>query len=324
MSFYERTVTRNYRRLRWALTSRAKKKQLEKAAIEYIRQDAEASAMLDLARKDGVTIEFDPGLTGTTALARYSVDFGSGTMKIAVNPYLTSGAQITPEKLAPALVHELRHHWQYKKIGVTPKTGNRLDGAPRLSFIFNRVAEADAYAFEDRFVHLINAQNEITTRALDDVIALGEPAQPEKTIDALTEIMNRQIDETVRLHKNVAAQQRADFIRYLSDKNLSDSYDPTQVLHLHNYHTASITVSVRDVKPVTLADLKKVSASYLGPISDAKFEEMTLGHAHPLAAKTVDLMEQFRAAVANDNKKEASQLRRQATQNIKKLAKISN
>ncbi len=309
MSLFNKTVSR----LRWAFTSAARKHALEQEAYTLIAFDPRVGELLAQARKDGVKIMFEPRLGGSKTGGDYSVS----DKTIRINPY-PHGEMVTSSAMAETLAHELRHHWQHKESNINCDSGGHsLTNVPRLSFIYNRVAEADAYAFQKTFTHIIVSFNKIIEDAMSGMSEEGKK-DPVALMAALSSSVT--IAATMSLYGDLPFRMRNLFLSELATEKLSGSYDPEHARHLAELHaTMPGTTFVSDVEAATLADIKKIPAEYLGPMSDAKFKELVLEHANPLARQTVDLIERFRiAAIANDNVK-SEHIRQHVLQNVRKL-----
>jgi len=323
--------TKTWRRLQWARTPEKKKRQMMEETVDLLKLDPDAYELLRMARADGVEIRFSSELTGSTTSARHILNFGIQKQYIEICPYTASGELKTPGKTAPDLVHELRHYWQYKQLGVTPQNGNHLNRTPRLAFIFNRVAEADAYAFQDKFVDTVNE----TFKGVDEMTKILLEFQEKKGLLTPEDVFlfSQKINMDFQQFRSKDGQLlKTNFMDRLKSKNLSDSYDPREVRHLHLFHTSpaarsSDFAAVKNIPELTLADIKGVlkagvmknAPGYLDEMSDDQFENLVLGHAHKKALEAVSLMEKFRGAVADNDNKTAKALRRQVQEKIRKL-----
>lgn len=117
--------------------------------LRLIAADKDAQTLLDQAKKDGVKIFFSKGILGTETLACYETS--PSYLEIKLSSIGEDGKIFTPISIAKSFAHELRHYWQYKKLSLTGNMYALKKRSPRMSFIFNRIAEADARAFEENF-----------------------------------------------------------------------------------------------------------------------------------------------------------------------------
>ena len=312
------------KRLQWARTPDQEKQRLMESAITLLHFDPDAQELFRMAKEDGVDIKFSSRLTGSRTAARHVLNFGTKKQYIEICPYTASGRLKRPEMIASDLAHELRHYWQYKQLGVTPKNANHIDRNPRLSFVFNRVAEADAYAFQDKVMR--------TLKETSDAFAVFMKEFPSPT-PGQAYLINREANKKLqKLCANNPQFLRERFVDMLKKGVLSESYDPQEARYLHLRHTSSLAKktdfdAVKHIPELTLADIKKVLKSgvaknapgYLEDMSDNQFEALVLGCAHREALEAVNLMEKFKIAVAANDNKTAKSLRRQVEKKIYKL-----
>ncbi|MCE9507314.1 MAG: hypothetical protein K8R48_03220 [Alphaproteobacteria bacterium] len=316
--------TKLKKRLQWARTPDQEKQQLLEKAVTLLHFDPDALELFRMAQADGVEIKFSSGLTGSRTAARHVLNFNKKKQYIEICPYTGSGRLKTPVMIASDLVHELRHYWQYKQLGVTPQNGNHINRNPRLSFVFNRVAEADAYAFQDKFIKTMNETSDVFSEFLKEI-----PAPTPLQAHQINYEANKKFQ---KLRANDAQYLRERFVEMLKKGVLSQSYDPQEARYLHLRHTSSLAEktdfdAVKHIPELTLADIKKVlkagvvknAPGYLGDMSDDQFEDLVLGNAHRGALEAVNLMEKFSRAVAGNDNKTAKELRRQVKEKIHKL-----
>jgi hypothetical protein len=316
--------TKLKKRWQWARTPDQEKQQLMEKTITLLHFDPDAQELLGMARADGVEIGFSSRLTGSRTAARHVLNFGTKKQYIEICPYTALGRMKGPEAIASDLAHELRHYWQYKQLGVTPQNASHINRSPRLSFVFNRVAEADAYAFQDKVMR--------TLKETSDAFAVFMKDFPSPT-PGQAYLINREANKKLqKLRANDTQFLRERFVDMLKKETLSASYDPQEAHYLHLRHTSSIAKktdfdAVKHIPELTLADIKKVLKSgvttnapgYINDMSDNQFEALVLGCAHREALEAVNLMEKFKAAVAANDNKTARALRRQVEKRIYKL-----
>ena len=327
MNFFARMLKRR----QWARLPEEKKRQLLAEAVELLKLDPEAYELLKMAQADGVEIKFSSELTGSKTSAQHVLNSGTQKQYIEICPHMGSGELKTPGKIATDLAHELRHYWQYKQLGVTPQNRKHINRSPRLAFIFNRVIEADAYAFRDRFVDTVNENFRSFAEMAEKLLKLQQSGRKPSAdeIEMASLEITRKFRQFCAENKNYLKNE---FMEYLKSKSLSDSYDPEGARYLHLFHTSWVAEktdfdAVKHIPELTLADIRKVLKSgvtqnapgYLDEMSDDQFEELVLSHAHQGALEAVSLMEKFRAAAASNDNQTAKILRRQVKKKIRKL-----
>jgi len=97
-------------------------------------------ALLDMADRGGVTIDYDP----TLAARKHSAEYDAGKKRATVQPNLSPDDQIL------YLSHELRHAWQDLELGYADMESRML--TPLQRWVVRRFLEADAAAFSTVFL----------------------------------------------------------------------------------------------------------------------------------------------------------------------------
>jgi hypothetical protein len=310
------------KRWQWKNLPDDKKQQMMDRAVDLLNFDLDAYELFKMPQADGVKIYFSAGLLGSDTAAQY-VQTASG-QRIEICPFSQSGKLNTSTAVASSLAHELRHYWQHKKLGITPQNRFHINRNPRLAFIFNRVVEADAYAFQDKFMKTMTESLNIFSDFAKKI--------PYPTTEEAQKINQQATKKFLKLRAGEENYMRARFLARLENEELSNGYDPEKARHLHLWHTHSLAETtdfdaVKSVPELNLADIKnmlrthvgKDAASYLGGMTDDSFEDLVLGHAHPDALEAVTLMEKFNKAVAANDNKTAKELRRRVKEKIYKL-----
>ena len=263
MNFFKK----KFLKLRWKLAFSSTKKKKMEEIFALVRQEKMAGELLDRALKDGIDIRFMPELVGGLTRGILRTDIKTGEQGIFLCP-----AGNSPADIAGILAHELRHHWQYKKVPFSEP--QHQFATPSLSFIFNRVREADAYVFQARFNNLLQTGQQ------------GGGNEKRLWEDA--------------------------FVNFLPAIKEYDS-EHVSVLHAwHTADTASKTdfgtvtpdggLTMKKIRAILKAGIDDDAPSYFDGLSDQKFEALMLRHSAPEARKVVRLIEAFRnAAAANDN-----------------------
>lgn len=110
-------------------------------ALELLHFIPETHALLQRAKKDGLTIELNDKLLGKMSNARHE----PVENRISVNP------QTSPEHLPSSLAHELRHYYQHKILDWGKDKDTVFCHAtrtPRTAVMIQRMLEGDAFAFQ--------------------------------------------------------------------------------------------------------------------------------------------------------------------------------
>lgn len=288
-------LSKKTKRQQWKKVPQRKKQRLLNAIIARLEKDPQSLKLLKGAMKDKVRIGFAPELIDSNTAAFYRISDN----QIGLCPYQLSGELETPEHIAPSLAHELRHYWQSKKMKLTPENNIHINRNPRLSLIFNRVIEADAYAFQDRCRKRLDGKK-----------------------------MSRQEEAKIL---------RRRFLAVLRDNQTSRDYDTEKTRDLHAVHTSPAAGKkyfdeVKDMPALTVAEIKKLLRAgltdkaplYFTRVSDRRFENLILRHAHPGAKKAVEQMEAFKIAGAGNDNKKAQRLRRAVQKEIRHLPRNGN
>src|SRR5687768_4583751 len=122
-----------WQRLKWSLQSEKKKQRLLDEACDLLRLWPETSLLLDLAKAEGIAIRFDDSLEFTDTDGILYRNRTTGACHIALKPCLD------PHDIAIPLIHELRHLWQEKELGLTPETSGLGEPDARMALIMTRV-----------------------------------------------------------------------------------------------------------------------------------------------------------------------------------------
>lgn len=272
MNFFKK----NFLKLRWKLAFPSTKKKKMEEVFALVRREKMAGALLDQALKDGIDIRFMPELVGGPTRGMLRTDMKTGEQVIFLCP-----AESNPAGIAGILAHELRHHWQSKKVPFSEP--QHQFATPSLSFVFNRVREADAYVFQARFNNLLQTGQQ----GGGDEKRLWEDAFV-NLLPAIREYDSEHVSVLHAWHTAETADQ-ADF----------------------GTVPRGGALTMKKIRSILKAGIDDDAPGYLDDLSDQKFEALVLRHSVPEARKVVRLIEAFRnASAANDN--EASESLRRA------------
>lgn len=272
--------------------SNPEKPALMLAALEVLSCDPQAQKLLELAQADHVEIHFDARLKDRGA---YGFDY-CGRPEIKICPHDGDGKARSALEIAQTLVHELRHHWQYKELGITSKNLTYINKTPRMAFFLNRVVEADAMAFQRRFRGI--AEGEVQAKETDSLSKWFTEAIENNAMALDYDLKNAvHIDAVIN--------------RYTYYKTKKTPFDK-------NKSAPELTIS--SLRGLLRAGTEEDAPPYLDTLSDRQFETLVLGNALRPAFHAVRLMEKFRDALGRKDKKEMEFLRPLVRQKILSLS----
>ena len=283
----------NREKIRWLLTPRAKKQQLLQAALEKLDYCAETRILRDAALKEGVVFRFDSSLIGTKTSALY--ESRKDKKQILLNPVRL------PEDFVMSLAHELRHYWQEKQIKKHDLDEKNIHVDPRLGHFYNRIIEADAYAFQ----HLAATKISENLKALCAVSDRLARAKEQGRLQQELAVISREKPAMNETEKTKTLLREA-FFKALEDKGFT-GYDRITARKLHAFHSSpSLPANFLEGRtPPALAQLRVIlkagiddDTGYFDGLSDRELYLRVMRTAHPSIRKTVGLIDCFRQAKA--------------------------
>ncbi len=282
----------------WMLKPAAQKQRLLERAAEVLRLDPETYALYESAKRNGVAIHFDSTMIGGWAGATFGFAQGNGECSIRLRP------RENVHEIAEILAHELRHYWQYKTLGQSPAqwSAQRLHGG-ELSLVFNRVIEADAYAFQMRFARIVDGHDRLSkdmARLLDRQREQNRELAPEH-IMAVNKIG---AEEWKVIKADAGSEMARVFQKYLLSEKLVADYDIPLALYIHEQ---GLNTAVNDNTPVSPAASisvlrKAIGGEDLRPLvrveheTDKAFNSAVLHHIHTEARVLAGLSLAFHVA----------------------------
>lgn len=283
-----------WERLKWACRPQAAKDAMLQEAIDLLRYDPETLFLYQDALKNDVRIRFSTALIGTATGA----DFGPEQphrrhFEIRLNPDASAG------KTASSLAHELRHYHQARLIGLSPGDFFNNCKPPLHALMFNRVIEADAFAWQLRHGHIVNG-------TLDCVIDAAAGIRDGKAITAINAAAARDI---ARLRREADDLMRETFLNMLEDPGMKTVYDVRCVSDSYVRiirEGASVQPSdtgMGGLRRILKTGVGAESPEYMTHLTDRQLETLVLRHAAPLARKTARLLEAFGKASKADSLK---------------------
>jgi hypothetical protein len=321
-------LRQEWRRLKWSLTSEKKKQKLLDDACRLLQLWPETAQLLDLAKAQGVGIRFDDSLEPTDTDGFLYRNRTTGECYIALKP------SSEPCDIALPLIHELRHLWQEKELGLTPGTSGLGEPDARLALILTRVKEADAFAFTDLMISRINHAQE----DLRDQQSLGRKLIAASSSGALSAQQQEELDDFIaaRISSRIGDEKMKMAANFLKQLGTLDSYD---VIAANDYFRRYVSANGLSLKHLTekdghvidLQNIRKllktgvmdIMPPYLDLPDDKAFVETVLSGVRPAVLEAVSAMEAFeKAAVRAPVSPETQRLQREAGAFVRKLRAI--
>lgn len=292
-----------FRRLRWQLTPERKKQKLLEDACALLRFWPETAGLLDLAKQQGVGIRFDETLSDTETDGYFHRNRTTGECFIALK------ASTEPRDIAIPLIHELRHLWQDKELGLTPATSGLGEPDARTALILTRVKEADAFAFTNLMISRINhAQQDFI-----EAQKLEQKLLQESGLTALSPLQQEQIDDFLaqKISSRIDAEKNKIAAAFLRELDTLDSYDRIALSEYHRRYIADAYpplahLTEKDGHVITLSDIRRLLKAgtmemmplYVDDSGDSAFAKTVLSGVRPAVIETVDLVDAFEKAAA--------------------------
>lgn len=297
------SLKEKWRRLKWSLMSEKKKQKLLDEACNLMRLWPETSELLDLSRALGVGIRFDDSLEPTDTDGIYHRNRTTGECYIGLKP------RLDPRDIAIPLIHELRHLWQEKQLGLTPETAGLCEKDALTALIVTRVKEADAFAFTDLMIGRMNN----ALQDARDAQALEKKLLAQAGLKQLTPAMEEQVEDFLadRIVARIAGEKKKmeeDFLKHL--KTL-DSYD---AIAASGYFSRYIYPALAGAKHLTEKDgpvvgvgaLRRIlktgtmesMPAYCDAPGDEDFAGMVLSGVKPAVLDAISAMEAFEKAAS--------------------------
>ncbi len=285
---------------RWAMTSkRAKRGKLDQA-IAMISNYPETKFLLDLVTQEGVGVTFDKNMKDGPSAAQLVTNRETGQQYIALNPYAA------PTDLALSLIHEMRHVWQDKVLGLTPQSRALSEPDSETALMLTRVREADAHAFVNLMVRRIQKSQEDAAELKELAQKLQETTG--KPLDVYqTEVVAKYAERKFkdRLDDD-ARQMSADFQWAL--QNL-DPYDRQSMVDYHIRYTSpamepqphvggQVKFGIDHMRRMLHIGVALEAPAYMDHLTNAEFKAAVLGDVSPEIKSTVSLMDHFEKAAA--------------------------
>lgn len=287
-------------RLRWSFTSQKKRDTLLKATSDLLRVWPETAELLDLARDLNIGIRFNEAFIGTETDGVFSRNRTTGECHIELKPFKK------PEDAAIPLIHELRHLWQDRQLGLQPGKAALADRDAPFALLLSRVKEADAFAFTDLMIARINNAREDLTDSDAFAKSLGPGAE-------LTPEQQEQVDEFLaqRIAARLPGEKEKMEQGFLRALGWMESYDRETLEKYHRRYTdpareTQAHLTEKDGAPLTLAAVRGLlragtmvsMPAYLDASDDAAFVQTVMGGLNADVKAVADLIAVFEKAAA--------------------------
>ena len=306
MNFFRIT----YLRLAWALTPPAKKQKRLDDALAILRFWPDTRVLLELAEQEGIGISLKGALIGSGENGRLRHAMKEGKSYIELAPRAV-------EDVTKTLIHELRHVWQDKVLGLNAANIRAEENGALLSLLITRVKEADAFAFANLIVHRMNQAGE----------DLEEAAKMAKEIMARTAAAALDDKGAEEINRHFAGKRKATldeakkeiseyFLEAVRGKAL-EPYDRGQARRYHVLYTHPLlepSAHAAADRQIDIPALRRVlrvgsgaeAPAYLDTLDDRAFAETVMAGVRPDVREALKLMDAFEAAAkgglpANDN-----------------------
>lgn len=314
-----------WQRLKWSLKSEKKKQKLLDEACNLLRLWPETSELLALAKAQGVGIRFDDSLEPTDTDGVFYRNRATGESYIALKPCLD------PRDIAIPLIHELRHLWQEKQLGLTPETAGLGEKDARMALIVTRVKEADAFAFTDLMITRINN----VSNDLREQREFGKKLLAASASGTLTPPQQDQLDDFLadKITSRIADEKKKTEERFLKHLGTLDSYDAIAAAdYFRRYVSAAgpalahltekdgAVIAVCDIRRLLKTGIMESMPPYFDAPDDKAFAEAVLSGVKPGVLEAVSAMEAFeKAASRAPAAAETQRLRAEAAARMQKL-----
>ena len=243
----------------------------------------------------GVSIDQD----GTISLApRLTEVYKTGQQYIALNP------DADPVGLAFTLIHELRHVWQNKVLGLTPQTLALAEPDIETQMLFVRVREADAHAFTNLMIRRMQADQQDKAE-VQQLIAQHTQRTGAPPDEFQLKLFQQYLTEKfIGRFESDAQQMVLDFAWTL--ENL-DRYDRQTLLQYHARYTspnyeqqprpaAEDSLNLKGIRSMLKLGVGDRAPSYLHNVSDDNLKTAVMHDVQQPLKDAYNLMDKFEKA----------------------------
>lgn len=273
-------------------------RQLVDTAVSYIKNYPETQFLLQLAEQEGIGFAFDPDLKGTQEAGALTMDRKTGQQYIALNP------DADPVGLAFTLIHELRHVWQNKVLGLTPQSLALSEPDIETKMLFTRVREADAHAFTNLMIRRMQADQQDKAE-VQQLIAQHTKLSGAPPDEFQLKLFQQYLTEKfIGRFESDAKQMVLDFAWTL--ENL-DRYDRSALLEYHARYTSpnydqqphanpDSAIGLKDIRRMLKLGVGDSAPSYLQNVQDADFKTAIMHDVQAPLKEAANLMATFEKA----------------------------
>jgi hypothetical protein len=286
-------------RLKWKFGHKRMQEKRTAEVVARLQQYPETQFLLQLANQEGVGVHFDPRLRNTDVVGTFVSDRDTKKQYIVLSP----SADI--DALTYRLIHELRHLWQDKVLGITPDIRNLTEPNAETALMQMRVREADAHAFSNlmlRRMHAAEQDIQEGNRLLKKLT--GEGQQPDaKHVELVNKFL---ADKMVKRFPDEHQSMVTDFVWTL--RNL-DTYDRRALVEYHARYTSPSQnpqphpdekkaphFGLDEIRGIMKMGVGDTMPGYLEAVPNDEFKQALLQDVSPKLLQTVKLMDQFEKA----------------------------
>ena len=283
-------------RLKWKLAPGRMQRSRLDAAVNLIKNYPETQFLLQLATAEGIKIHFDPKMRNSEAAGMLQTDRETGEKVIALSP------DADAQSVALTLIHELRHAWQDKVLGITPQTRGKSEPDVETTIILNRVREADAYAFTNLIVRRMQAaaEDDVEARGMVEKLQKRTGGKPpdQFQLEMISEYMTEKFISRIDVDHQEMVLDFAWALRNF------DSYDRRALVDYHARYTSPHYQTEKRPEmgqPFGLGDIRKMLVmgiapnmpAYLGKVPDELFRQAVLQDMTPSMKNAMGLIKEF-------------------------------
>lgn len=273
-------------------------KQARMTQMKSVIQNAPLTyGLWEMAEDLNMPIRFEAALIGSTIGAQVRTDENA----IHINPF-----PLGPIDEIVGMVHELRHVWQLRQLGLTHE---KYEDAARSSALGHvllvRTMEADAYAFGDLFIrHLFDLQKEMAAET-------GGDKSRRLSVSEKFNVVARLED---RKRVEYPAMLQAGFIARLETLGTYDVWTMRENFRKYSRAEtpapAAAGVTLGALKGMLKSGLEHDDANYMQEVSDLRFGATVMRGMQPGLRRALRLMTAFDCAVSGDPAADMSQARK--------------
>jgi hypothetical protein len=282
-----------YSHSEWASISAETKREILESVLDTVAMHPVAALLMEMAEADGVSIMFDRSMIGGAT---------DGVIDI-----LDKTVFICPlrdrEQLCNTVLHELRHYWQMKQVGLHIDNDAIDCRDVTMLVLINRVMEAEADAFADLMMRDLSA----IMKAKD----AGMPMSEKLLMDDPRNMGQAFIDRL----KNLDAGY---------DENMVEAYHALYLPRFGKAETKELPegetfIDIPRLRCILKSGVTADAPAYMAGMPDETFERIIKKSISPTVARPIRLIDAFEKAAAKMSAKESRHARMKIGKIIKAL-----